>query len=461
MTPFISFLIKANIVLILLYGFYFLCFRRDTFYGQIRWYLIATMISIIIFPIIDISVWFSNNSVALEVPQFIPSVDVIYRNVFSQPQMEQIIESRAVHNIPISLVLLWCWISVAVFMIGRRFFQFIYIIRLLSHYPKKRYGNCFIVSVERKIQPFSFINYIFLNSSLYTKENLDEIITHEQVHCRQGHTFDILLIEIIVCLFWFNPIAWLLRQDLKQNLEYYTDRITLMSGFDRKHYQYSLLHVSDSNFQIVNNFNLNNLKKRIIMMNKKESPRIMSAKYLTVLPALLAVFLIMQISGLQAKNFKSSQQPVPETVKIFGTVTNTEGKTMPGVLVMLKGTSTGSVTDMNGKYSINVPSDATLKFSFIDVDSKEIVVGNQQIINVTLGDETQTEVKTISEYNFQVFPEDDTPIIVVDVPVTDIFKNISPNDIQFIKILKDQDATSSYGEKGKNGVIIITTKKKE
>ena len=373
MTPLVSFLLKANSALILLYGFYFLFFRRDTFYGQIRWYLLATMISVITFPLIDISSWLTDNSTTLNFSQYIPTIDVLQHYVSTQPQIENAVEPANVRTIPYSSILTWSWISVAAFLIGRRIFQFECIIRLWRRYPKNQQGDCIIVAVEKDIQPFSFIRYIFLNPALHTKDELDEIITHEQVHCRQGHTFDILLVEILVCLFWFNPLAWLLRYDIKQNIEYYTDRKTLMSGFDRKHYQYSLLRVSDSNIQIVNHFHFNNIKKRIIMMNKKESPRIMSAKYLLVFPVLAAVLLTVQISGLQAQESKSMDDHIQ-----------------------------------------NIISKSSSDKPLIVVDGK-------------------------------VIPNEET-------------SKLDPVEIESIAILKKNSEKAVYGEAGKSGVILITTK---
>jgi len=537
MTPLISFLLKANIALILLYGFYFLCFRRDTFYGNIRWYLLATMISLIIFPLIDISALLTGSAKTLEVSQYISDAKLYY--VFTQPQMGNAVELATAQTIPFGVLVFLCWISVTTLLIGKRLFQFISIIKLWYRNPKNHYGNCIIVSVEKKIQPFSFIRYIFLNLSLYTKDELDEIITHEQVHCRQGHSFDILLVEILVCLFWFNPFIWLLRRDIKQNIEYYTDRMTLMSGFDRKHYQYSLLRVSNGNYQIVNNFHFNNIKKRIIMMNKKESPRIMSAKYLLALPILATALLIVQISGLQAKetsitenvqqdifsksslnkplilidgkeisdeefskiapssiesisilkdetakniygekanngviiistkretNFVNLKKTYSEPVQVNGTVTYMDGNGIPGAAVYVKGGKTGTVTDLNGKYSINVPADTSLIFTYIGMKTQEIRTGGRQVINVSLDSSTPSNDNKNLENILKVSDRSgntDSCYFIVDGKEANNPGDISPNDIESISVLKGDNATKLYGEKGKNGVVIISTKKQK
>ena len=326
MMPILSYLLKVNIVVVVLYGFYFLCFRRDTFFGHIRWYFLSTIASAIIFPLIDISAWLTGSPAAMSVSQYIPNVDAVYQYVFVQPQILQIpqieyniVEPTITHVLPFGLILLWCWLIIAFFLLGKRLLQLGSIVRLWYCYPRQNNENSAFIAIDRSIQPFSFFGRIFLNPVLYSKDELDEIVTHEHIHCQQGHTIDNLLAEALVCLCWFNPIIWLLRNDLKQNLEYHTDRMTLRSGFDRKHYQYSLLRIAGNAFQIANHFHFNHLKKRIIMLNKKESPSIMAAKYLLVVPALAAAFLTVQVSGLQAKEtddvIAMDKSPVSDTTK--------------------------------------------------------------------------------------------------------------------------------------------------
>jgi len=543
----IAYLLKANIVFVALYGFFFLCYRRDTFYGHIRWYLLATIVSALTFPLVNISAWLTDNPAAIEVSQYIPDMETVYQYVaiqqpatFVQPPLEYAVEHTVARTFPMGFVLLWCWLPVTVFMTVKRLFQIACIVRLRLCCPQKSHRNTAIIDVDRKIQPFSFFGSIFLNSSLYSKVELDEIVAHEQVHCRKKHTIDILLAEALLCLCWFNPVAWLLRQDLKQNLEFYTDRMTLMHGFDRKHYQYSLLRVSGSAFQIVNHFNFyfNHLKKRIIMINKKNSPCIAAVKYLLVVPALTAVLLFLQMSGLQAAEEYLSEkgsfvnenpaweEALPATgdnasnhlaeatvdketvvtkevvavsdlsvhtqysdngkqivessaisteegneipvsddnrVLVSGTVINVnDGKTMPGVQVIAEGMSIGTVTDMNGNYSITVPASTMLQFSFPGMyATREVALGNRQIIDVVIGAETQAKEVVVEVRPILRRGGNEQPLIIIDGKEMSEggLSNLNPNNIQSISILKDQSAITKYGDRGKNGVIIIFTKK--
>ena len=524
MIPILLYLLKANIVICALYGFYFLFFSRDTFYGHIRWYLLTTIVSAMIFPLVDISAWLIRSRTAMEVSQRITDVNAVYQYLLAQSQTA---ESTIVQIIPVGFIIMWCWLAVALFMMIKRLFQFAGIVSLWRSYPRQK--NSAIIAVNKKIQPFSFFSRIFLNPTLHTKDELAEIVTHEQVHCRQGHTVDNLLSEALVCLCWFNPIAWLLRRDLKQNLEYYTDRVTLQLGFDRKHYQYNLLRVAGNSFQIVNNFHLNNLKKRIIMMNKKESPRIMAAKYLLVIPALAAVLLTVgclqteeltvrevlavvepiaqQTDNIQARpifivddkemvnfNIESFQPDNIQTMTVLKDQTAMElygEKGKNGAIVITTKNeinpasmqesvitaigirrnplqeadkaeealaATRSELQESVITTITVPRisrepDNSLKVTTIPRNEPQGMVVTA--IGVPRNNQQSIQIRTISGSKGTAT---DKPLIIIDGK-EDNEVNIKPDNIESMTVLKSQGHIEQYGEKGKNGVIVITTKK--
>jgi len=131
-----------------------------------------------------------------------------------------------------------------------------------------------------------------------------------------------------------------------------------------------------------------------------------------------------------------------ETIQVSGSVTNfKDGKPLPGVAIVVKGSKSGTVTDMNGKYLINVPKGAILQFSNIGMATQEVAINNRSQINVMMNDETGK------------------PLYFVDGKEADGMQNISPDSIESISILKGASAINSYGEKGKNGVVLITLKK--
>jgi len=457
MTPILSYLLKANIVLIALYGLYFLCFRRDTFYGNIRWYLLIAIVSVMIFPLVDISAWLNNSPAAIEVSQYIPSVDVVYQYIIAQPsQLEHAAAPVVARTIPFNLILLWCWLLVTVFLLGKMLFQLACIVRLWYCYPQRK--NSAITAIDRNIQPFSFFGRIFLNPALHSEDELDEIVAHEQVHCRQRHSIDNLLAEALVCLCWFNPVAWALRRDLKQNLEYYTDRMTIRRGFDIKRYQYSLLRVctrqtnnSDYTFQILNYFHFNHLKKRIVMMNKQESPRIMSAKYLLVIPALAAALLTVQISGLQAQetagNNAIDKSFVAELIQQVQVVAEPRQREVQVVAEPRQ--RDVQVIEEPIQREVQVVAEPRQQ------EAQLLAQGIQQ---------EPVRVQAIGiprQDNIFVVEGNNIPLYIVDgKEVSNNFSlgNLTPETIESISVLKGETATYLYGEKAKNGAVLITTK---
>lgn len=177
--------------------------------------------------------------------------------------------------------------------------QLIGIIRLSCQCRTLKIGNINVHLLPNAQGPFSFFQWIFINPSIHNEQELDEILTHEFTHASQWHSLDIIVSEIACILCWFNPFAWLMKREIRTNLEYMADASVLANGYDSKAYQYHLLGLSHHKAAatIYNNFNVLPLKKRIKMMNKKRTREIGRTKYLMFLP--LAA-LLMIISNIEA-----------------------------------------------------------------------------------------------------------------------------------------------------------------
>lgn len=134
--------------------------------------------------------------------------------------------------------------------------------------------------------PFSFFRLIFVCPTSHPAEALEEILIHEQTHVRQWHSIDVMVVELMCAVCWFNPAAWLLKREVKNNLEYLSDRRVVDKGYNLRSYQYHLLglacHKAAAN--IYNNFNVSPLKQRIKMMNKRRTSYLGRIKYLLFIP---------------------------------------------------------------------------------------------------------------------------------------------------------------------------------
>lgn len=263
------------------YILYIACLKKDKFLGLRRFYFLFIILFSFIFPFFTIE---TNIAEAGPIPSYwLPQAEI-------NPAAQQTSDNS--YNIPI--------IGLVIFSTIALLFLVRLIIRLNSIYRLKKTNNqktindvnIIILNQQLHATPFSFLRWIFIPEQMQDTD-IHEVILHEQEHIRQLHSIDVLIYELFCILLWWNPFAWLLRHEMKINLEYLADQGVLDRGVDTQAYQYSLLHASNRNtgISIVNNFNVSQLKKRIIMMNKKHTPSLFSAKYLLVIPIAIVLLL--------------------------------------------------------------------------------------------------------------------------------------------------------------------------
>lgn len=197
----------------------------------------------------------------------------------------------------------------------RFLWQLASIVRLKTQCKTADINGTKVYLLESNEGPFSFFNWIFINSTKHSKQEIDEIMTHELTHCRQRHSVDILFTELFAIAFWVNPFVWLLKREVRLNLEYLADNNVLANGTDSKEYQYHLLGLAyrKNVATISNNFNVLPLKKRIKMMNKKRTKKIAKAKYTLYIP-LAAMLLVVSNIETVARDIANVAKAIP-TVK--------------------------------------------------------------------------------------------------------------------------------------------------
>lgn len=186
------------------------------------------------------------------------------------------------------------------------------IVRLKAQCKKADINGTKVYLLENNEGPFSFFNWIFINPTKHSRQEIDEIMTHELAHCRQRHSVDILFAELFAIAFWVNPFVWLLKREVRLNLEFLADNKVLASGTDSKEYQYHLLGLAyrKNVATISNNFNVLPLKKRIKMMNKKRTKKIAKAKYALYIP-LAAMLLVVSNIETVARDIANVAKAIP------------------------------------------------------------------------------------------------------------------------------------------------------
>ena len=281
MNNLILYLIQSGISLILFYGIYWLFLRKDTFHMVNRIYLVVTVVFSLIFPLLQISLPFYANSQTT----FVVMLDAVTINATS-------LQSTLSNHFSAFQIIVVIYLTGASIFFIRFLFQLGQLVLMVRKHGISHEEGLNIVFIDRNYSPFSFFNLIFINRKEINKQNISEIIAHEQVHIRQQHSLDLILIEIMTIVQWFNPLVWLYRSSIKNIHEYLADEGVLIKGFDAINYQNLLIHQS-LGVQVndmTNNFNHSLIKKRIIMMTKNKSKFMARLKVLLVTP--VAIFLV-------------------------------------------------------------------------------------------------------------------------------------------------------------------------
>lgn len=310
----ISFL-KINAALALLYGFYRLTVSRDTFFSLRRMTLWLIYAVALLVPAFNLEYWVRETPTMMGMANVY--ADTIYPMVVVRGQAPGITWMDVVMGI--------YWAGVAWFSL-RMLWQVASICRLTFIAKKQGVEGITVHVLKGEGSPFSFFHWIFVYPQTLESGQLHEVLVHECTHARGLHSVDSIFSELFTVLCWFNPFAWLMKQEVRINLEYLADESVLSDGNARKSYQYHLLGLAyrkpvQSSTEIANNFNLLPLKKRIKMMNKRRTSEIGKAKYLLFAP--LAGVLLM-VSNIESMAREIGEQ-VPEMTQIQEKVEQTLG----------------------------------------------------------------------------------------------------------------------------------------
>ncbi|OQP51946.1 M56 family metallopeptidase [Niastella populi] len=348
------YLIKLSIGLSIVYLFYQLFLRRLTFYCWNRWYLLIYSMVCFVIPFVNVF------TIIVERPALRESAIVNYI-----PAITQISPAAAEAGVPVtSSAVGWVQVAVIVFIAGVLFMLMRLLVQYYSLYKMRSKAVLLydekvkLYHIDEPVMPFSFGRGIYVNQHQHSEHELKEIIRHEFIHVKQRHSLDILWSEILCILNWYNPFAWLLRHDIRQNLEFIADQQVLQTGLDRKQYQYLLLKVIGVNsFSIATNFNFSSLKRRIAMMNKAKSARVHLIRFLFLLPLLVVVLLA----------FRNSTQGQQQPLK--GAKTDTI-PAAPKTPAGWKDINTIDVTDYQ-KVTIRLKNGKTEKYDLINTKERE------------------------------------------------------------------------------------------
>ena len=306
------YLLQVNVGLILFYALYKLVCTRDTFFRSRRFILIVSLVLPFILPFIDVREWLESRDRMIMLTHF----------DYSAVLPEIVVGSEAVETgnrvFVLSEWIGYLYLAGVLVLLVRLVIQAFSLYRLIVRMPEKEINGVCVKCLNDPSGPFSFFGWIFMNPAAVKEDEISEILTHEMAHVKQHHSVDVLLAEMVSICCWMNPFAWLLKREVRLNLEFLADRKVMEAGFATKSYQYHLLGLAyNHKYGLSNNFNFSHLKQRIIMMNKKKSNGAGHIKYaLFVLPAfaLLVAGNISCSQGASEKQDAKEETVAPDSV---------------------------------------------------------------------------------------------------------------------------------------------------
>ena len=395
MTGFLIYDAKVAVLIVVFYMFYRLLLSKETFHRVNRVVLLSTALLSFILPLCVIT---THQTVVLDAVPMV-SVGNVQMEVApdEQPALWQYVVPL-LYIIGVVVVLSHTLLSV---------WRVLMLVRRSERIPQADGTTLCVVPDE--VPPFSFCSFIVMNRNDYNTGD-SAILAHERGHIRQHHSCDVLLVDLLTALQWFNPAMWMLRADLRAIHEYEADGAVLSQGINARQYQYLLITKAASigGYSIANGISHSTLKNRITMMLQKKSPRSRFMKLLALVP-IVGIALAL---NAETVNDYVYQQPQKKVVK--------------------KGNKSATTKMGNNTIEI-VPSQ----------DAAE-----------------QADPAKAVEWVVAKEPDKKPIVLLEGHRITyETFTRMDPDEIASITVLKDQPAVDQYGEEARNGVILITTKK--
>ena len=404
MASFLIYDAKVAVLIVVFYMFYRLMLARETFHRVNRIVLLLTAVASFVLPLCVITM---HETVVLEPlsPEFAGDrgLNEGMQYAASAPQPSDLGGLCATILFFIGMVATLGYTLVSILKV-------LLLIRNSEKHPQED-GITLCVTGNADMAPFSFCSYIVMNRSDYEERDA-AILAHERGHIRLHHSWDVLLVDLITALQWFNPAIWMLRQDLRAIHEYEADGEVLSQGINARQYQYLLISKATGigGYSIVNGISHSTLKNRINMMLHKKSNRSGLLKLLALVPI---VGITLALNARTVTDYVYDEPQKQQPIK--------------------KGKKAGTIK-----------------------------MGNQDIQIKAEPEKSSQDNKT--NLSIMKFRPGETPLIVINgkVSTEEQMKALNPDDIDNVKVVKDDGAKGIYAKHfnadTSNGIIFINTK---
>ncbi|WP_082422437.1 M56 family metallopeptidase [Aquimarina longa] len=301
----IVYILKSSLCLLLLWGFYTLFLEREQMHHFKRFYLLFSLVFAYTIPLITITY---TTDATISSDEFQHPITYVTQTDRIQP------EEASINYI---LILLWTVYGIGVLVFAIRFIKNISnLIKKVRRNENLKEPSHINVLLSNTIIPHTFLKYIFVPKKEFQKKVIpQEVLLHEKTHVQQKHTLDILLVEVLQILFWFNPLWFLIKKSIRLNHEFLADQKVLKQQFSIPHYMNILVNYPSSTHQTVltSPINYSLTKKRILMMSQQFSRTRAAARLLLLLPILLGCMLLFNNKIIAQQKNPQYTEPVTQT----------------------------------------------------------------------------------------------------------------------------------------------------
>ena len=466
---FFVYILKSSVCLAVFYLFYRLLLSRETFHRFNRVALLSILLLSCLLPLVEVTVEKQTevHQTMMTLEQWLMLADMMNTTNVAELQIEEV----TVTWIQVALLVYLAGILLFAFRNGYSLLKLGNLLRSgrkedLSKYTDGGEKVTLIVH-DHDIAPFSWMKYIVI-SQKDLDENGREILIHELAHIQNRHSWDLLVADICIFFQWFNPASWLLKQELQNIHEYEADETVIEKGVDAKQYQLLLIKkaVGTRLYSMANSFNHSKLKKRITMMLKEKSNPWARLKYLYVLPlATIAVTAfarpeiserVEEISAVKVNDLAAIvEAKVEEITKDVSNITS--GDSLKKLVVtgdsILKEKGTISIYGEKGKNGVLATKLLPDEDNHFKITKTQAKIKPGMNTSVDKSKLMGTHIGGISTVDLR----DKDVLVIIDGKESSrtVVDALDPSRIESISILDGKEATDIYGDKAKNGAMVI------
>lgn len=299
--------IKSSGILFILYGYYWLVLRKQTFFTVNRFYLLVSLILGMTLPYISIEI----THPILTTGHLYPAayVDRFFDNANTDAN-NTVVQSAQSKLLP--AVLFTLYMAGVLFFLVRYLIALWQILQLIVRNPRKSIQGIHVVKLKEQQPLFSFFNYLFVHQLPASREDRRKMFEHEKKHILQKHSCDLLIAELACITNWFNPLVWLFKNAILENHEYIADQQVIRKYHTGGYPELLIRQTFKGCFSFTNYFACSKLKKRMMMMTKKQTSKVQAIRYIPAL-ALFGILFYGLCCNLQVK---AAEFNIPEESEI-------------------------------------------------------------------------------------------------------------------------------------------------